>query len=31
MACGGFEKGISLSGQTTGSSGDEAERVDMST
>lgn len=31
MACGGFEEVISQSGQTTGSTGDEAERVDRST
>lgn len=31
MACGGFEDGISQSGQTTGSTGDEAERVGRST
>lgn len=31
MACGGFEEGISQSGQTTGSTGDEAERVGRST
>lgn len=31
MACRGFEEGISQSGQTTGSTGDEAERVGRST
>lgn len=31
MACGGFEEGISQSGQTTGRTGDEAEKVARST